>query len=89
MFKQMFSLKIYFPNTSVVSEEGFNTQQSDLSLLEKRKNAIDQDKVFGPLLTNFSKAFGCLNHELLIAKLNSYGFTLPALKLIHNYYFNS
>ena len=25
-----------------------------------------------------------LNHELLIAKLNAYGFTLPALKLIHD-----
>ena len=25
-----------------------------------------------------------LNHERLIAKLNAYGFTLPALKLIHD-----
>ena len=44
--------------------------------------------MFGALLTDLSKAFDCLNHELLIAKLNAYGFTLPALKLIHNYLSN-
>ena len=32
-----------------------------------------------------SNTFDCLNHELLIAKLNAYGFTLPALKLVHDY----
>ena len=55
------------------------------SLLEKWKAAVDKDKVFGALLTDLSKAFGCLNHELLVAKLNVYGFTLPTLKLVHDY----
>ena len=44
-----------------------------------------QYKVFGALLTNFLKAFDCLSHELRIAKLNAYGFTSPALKLVHAY----
>ena len=35
-----------------------------------------------------SKAFDCLNHDLLIAKLNAYGFSLPALRLIHDYLLN-
>ena len=61
--------------------KGFSTQQCLLTLLEKWKNAADQGKMFGALLTDLSKAFDCLNYELLIAKLN----TLPALKLIHNY----
>ena len=44
--------------------------------------------MFGALLTDLSKAFDCLDHELLIAKLNAYGFSLTALKLVHNYLSN-
>ena len=44
--------------------------------------------MFGALHTNLSKAFDCLNHELLIAKLNAYSFSLTALKQIHNYLSN-
>ena len=65
-----------------------STLQCLLTLLEKWKNAIDKGKIFGALSTDLSKAFECLNRELLIAKLNAYGFTLPALKLIHNYLSN-
>ena len=45
--------------------------------------------MFGALLTDLSKAFDCLDHELLIAKLNAYGFSLTALKLVPNYLSNS
>ena len=54
-------------------------------MLEKWKRSVDSGNAFGALLTDLSKAFDCLNHELLIAKLNAYGFILPALRLIHDY----
>ena len=44
--------------------------------------------MFGALLTDLSKAFDCLDHELLVAKLNAYGFSLPALKLVQDYLSN-
>ena len=44
--------------------------------------------MFGGLLTHLSKAFDSLNHGLLIAKLNAHGFSLPALRLIHDYLSN-
>ena len=47
--------------------------------------AVDKAKVFGALLTDLSKAFDCLPHEFIIAKLNAYGFNLPALKLMDSY----
>ena len=42
----------------------------------------------GVLLTDLSKAFDCLPHELLIAKLDAYGFGKSSLKLIHSYLSN-
>ena len=65
--------------------KGYNTQQCLLKMLEKWKRLVDGGNVFGTLLTDLSKAFDCLNHELLIAKLNAYGFSLPALRLINDY----
>ena len=37
------------------------------------------------LLTDLSKAFDCLVHDLFIAKLHAYGFDYLSLKLIHSY----
>ena len=41
--------------------------------------------MFVILLNDLSKAFDCLDHDLLIVKLNAYGFSLTALRLIHDY----
>ena len=45
-------------------------------------------KTFGALLTDLSKAFSCLPHDLLVGKLNAYGFSLPALRLVLSYLSN-
>ena len=68
--------------------KGYSTQQCLLTMLEKWKKSVDKGEAFGALLTDLSKAFDCLNHELLIAKLNAYGFSLPALRLVHDYLSN-
>ena len=65
--------------------KGHSRQQCLSAMLEKWKRSVDSGKAFGALLTDLSKAFDCFNHELLIAKLNVYGFSLPALRLIHGY----
>ena len=54
-------------------------------MIEKIKQARDNNNVFAAVLTDLSKAFGCINHELLIAKLNAYGFDSPSLKFISAY----
>ena len=56
-------------------------------MLEKWKRAVDNGKVFGIFLTDFSKAFDCLSHELLM-KLHAYGFSISGLRLIYSYVAN-
>ena len=65
--------------------QGISTQHCLLAMIEKWKKSVDKGKRFGTLLTDLSKAFDCLPHDLIIAKLNAYGFSLSASKLIHNY----
>ena len=57
-------------------------------MLEKWKPAIGNRKMFGVLLTDLSKAFDCLSHDLLVAKLNACGFSIAALRLMQNYLSN-
>ena len=56
--------------------------------LEKGKSPIDNWKTFGALLTDLSKAFGCLSHDILTAKLIAYGLSIAALRLVQNYLSN-
>ena len=48
-------------------------------------NESFQKHSYGMILMNLSKAFDCVPHDLLIAKLKAYGFSLQGLRLIANY----
>ena len=74
-----------FSKYQYVFRMGYSSPQCILALLKKWKAAVDKGKVFGALSNDLSKAFDCVNHKLFVVKLNAYGFTLPALKLVHDY----
>ena len=68
--------------------KGLSAQHCLLVMLEKWKSAVDNKINFGVLLTDLSKVFDCLSHDHLLAKLNAYGFSLPALRLVQRYLSN-
>ena len=59
-----------------------------LSLIGKWKKTLDSKGYRCAMLMALSKAFGSINHELLIVKLYSCGFSKDALKMIHSYMSN-
>ena len=54
--------------------KGFSTQNCLLYMIENWKESLDQGSHYGALLTDLSKAFDCIMHDLLIAKLQAYSF---------------
>ena len=54
-------------------------------MVEKWKEALDKGSLGGALLTDLSKAFDCIKHDLLIAKLAAYGFDSHSLSFVFSY----
>ena len=68
--------------------KGYSTKHCLLMRLESWKDVLDKDKAFGALVRNLSKAFDCLSHDLLIAKLHASRIDLSFLKLLQDYLSN-
>ena len=67
--------------------KGYSTQYALVNLLQKWKKSLDEpDGIVGILLMDLSsKAYDCVNHELIIAKLAAYGLNKGCPRLIQNY----
>ena len=65
--------------------KGFNAQQCLLTMVEKCCKTLDEGGETEAVLTDLSKAFDCIDHNLLIAKINAYGFEKRSLEFTHSY----
>ena len=54
-------------------------------MLEKWEKVLDKDNFIDAIFMDFSKAIDTLNHDLLIAKLEPYGFSKTSLRYIRSY----
>ena len=59
-----------------------------LVMIEKFKETIGKGNEFGALLPDLSKAFGCINHPLLIVKMYDYGVSPLSVNIIFSYLSN-
>ena len=75
IYERTFSSQIAHYMESILSpylceyRKGYNTQHALLRLIEKCRSFLDMKGFADAVLMDHSKAFDCLNHELLIAKL--------------------
>ena len=65
--------------------KAYGTQHVLIRMLENWKTKLDNDYTVGAILMDLSKAFDCIPHDLLIAKLHAYGFDENSLIFIYSY----
>ena len=64
---------------------GYSCQYSLIKLCEGLRSALDHHKSAALLLMDLSKAFDCLPHDLMAAKLQAYEMAPKAVKLLISY----
>ena len=65
--------------------KSFGAQNYLLYMIETIRETRDNHRVFAAVMTDLSKAFHCIFHELLVVKLHAYGFDESSLKVIISY----
>ena len=65
--------------------KGFNAQHCLLAMTEKWRKTLDKSGEKRAVLTDLSKAFDCFDHNLLMAKLDAYGFEKQSFDFLHSY----
>ena len=66
----------------------YSTQYALFRVLEIWKKCLDMLFTIGKILMDLSKAYDCISRDLLIAKIEGYGFHRNALKLIYSFLTN-
>ena len=77
-----------FFKVSMRFSQGFQCMALSVSYVRKVEKIVDYGGVFGAFLTDFSKAFDYISHNLFIAKLEACSFQTYALNLVNDYLSN-
>jgi hypothetical protein len=78
-------------NNILVEEQfGFrtfsSTDKASYKLIDEVLNALNNRMMVGDIVCYLQKAFDCVNHNILLTKLEFYGITGIAYKLIKSYF---
>ena len=75
---------IFSPSLSAF-RKGISCQSILLKMMEDWRKALDDRKYVGAVLMDLSKAFDCMPHNILLAKLQAYGLSSEAITLMRSY----
>ena len=62
-----------------------STQHALFKLLTSWQNFLDRGGFVGSILMDLSKVYDCLSYDLLLAKLQAYGFSKESIRLFLSY----
>ena len=62
--------------------KGHSCATALIKLTDDWRSALDEKKEMGVIAIDLSKAFDCIRHNLLLAKVKAYGVQEPALQLL-------
>ena len=86
MFSQLNThFELIFNSLLCGFRKGYDTQHAILNLLQIWQKSLDKGEIVGTILMDLSKAYDCIPHDLLIAKLAAYGLSEQGLKFMYSY----
>ena len=72
-------------NEQLGFRENSSTDAATYALLNTVLSSLDKKNIAGRLFCDFQKAFDCINHDILLAKLEFYDILGTANKLLKSY----
>ena len=75
----------YHSSTTSAYRSGYSINHVLIRLIDNWRHALDNNLFTGAVLMDLSKAFDCIPHNLIIAKLHSYGLDFDTVTFLHTY----
>ena len=73
------NIEEFFSPFLAAYRKSYSTQHVLIRMVEEWKENLDNNLIVGAVLTGISKAFDCIPHDLLIAKLSTCGLNSDSL----------
>ena len=86
MYDQLYEYAETFLNKLIYGfRKAHSTQHALLTLLQKWQKELDSSGIVGTILIDLSKAYDCLPHDIILAKLEACGLDTNSLRFIFDY----
>ena len=86
MYEQLYEyLNNYLNDLLCGFRKAHSTQYVLSRLIQSLKKGLGSSSLVGTILMDLLKAYDCLPHDLLIAKLDAYGLDKPSLNFVNGY----